>query len=146
MPQFKVAKTDDIKILNNKEMVEDKLYIYKETNKMGRLFYDYDDGTRIEIGSFNNTYRCIDNTLDELNDAIYIVNIDKLRKYKTDGGATTVNIDEIQVNSLIITNKALYIIMTVNREIKEITMMRLHMQDNLKWNDYYEEQNEEQNV
>ena len=27
MPQFKVAKTDDIDKLNNKEFVEDKLYI-----------------------------------------------------------------------------------------------------------------------
>ena len=97
MPQFKVAKTDNINKIKNKEIIEDKLYIYKETKTLGRLFYDFKDGTRIEIGSFDNTYQCV----DKLTEDVCTIDIRLLRKYLPEDNLSTVNTDELQLNSLV---------------------------------------------
>ena len=141
MPQFKVAKTDNIDKLNNKELQEDKLYIYKETNEIGRLYYDYgiDDKTqkpiRLEIGTLDNIYKCI----DDISEDVVTVNINSLRKYSSTEELSIVSIDEIRLNSLVTTNKSLYNIRNIDRDKNIITVRKIYMQHDLEWNDYYYE-------
>lgn len=139
MPQFKVAKTDNINKLNDKQLNEDKLYIYKETNAFGRLFYDFDENTRIEIGSSDNIYHCV----DKLNNDVEIIDINKLRKYLASDELSIVNVDEIQINSLVTNFKSLYNIRDIkkinneNNTKVEITLRKIYTQQDLTWNDYY---------
>lgn len=140
MPQFKVAKTDDITKLNNNEVIEDKLYIYKETNKLGRLFYDYADGTRIEIGALDNIYNCI----DKLTEDVEIIDLNKLRKYSSNNELLMVSTHEVQLNSLVTSDKAIYNIRHIDRQMvgatltTTLTLRRIYIQHDLKWKDYYE--------
>ena len=136
MPQFKVAKTDNLDKIINNETVEDKLYIYKETNTLGRLFYDYADGTRIEIGSFDNTYQCTDNLTTD----VCTVNVTKLRKYLPSDELSTVDSNELQINTLVTSFKSLYVIKDIVRNTNktEVVLRRIYTQHDLKWNDYYE--------
>ena len=119
MPQFKIAKTNDKQKLDDNFIYTDKLYIYKETNKLGRLFFDYDDNTRI------------------------VIDISKLGRYVETGGMYLVGIDELQINSLVSTTNALYNIRHIDRVNEKITVVRLHIQRDLTWNDYYEEDDNE---
>ena len=103
MPQFKVAKTDDKSKLTNKAYKEDTLYLYKETNKIGRLYYDFDDGTRIEIGALENVYSYIGTSTSDT----ITTNISNLRKYLS-STLSTVDINELQINSFVTSSKSLY--------------------------------------
>lgn len=133
MPQFKIAKTSNISKLNNKEFNEDKLYIYKETDKIGRLFYDFKNGARIEIGSNDNVYKCLKNEINEGEP----VSITQLQKYLTTNELSTVNIDEIQINSLVTTDKSLYNIRDIDRNKQTVILRKIYTQQDLKWNNFY---------
>lgn len=133
MPQFKITKTDSRTKLDNNPKTEDKLYILKETNTLGRLFFNYKDGTRIEIGSSDNIYKC---TQSITNDTVSI-SINYLQKYLSNDKMSTVDINEIQINSLVTTEKSLYNIRDIDRTGKKVTLRRIYTQQDLTWNDYY---------
>lgn len=133
MPQFKITKTDSRTKLDNNPKTEDKLYILKETNKLGRLFFNYKDGTRIEIGSADNIYKC---TQSITNDTASI-SINYLQKYLSNDKMSTVDINEIQINSLVTTEKSLYNIRDIDRTGKKVTLRKIYTQQDLTWNDYY---------
>ena len=133
MPQFKVAKTDNITKLTNKAKEEDKLYIYKETNKLGRLYFDFSDGTRIEFGASDNIY----NTNQKLTTAVVTINIANITKYNSDNTYSTVTIDDISLNELVSAGQSLYSIRAINRNTKVLTLRRIYSQKDLTWNDYY---------
>ena len=69
---IKFAKLNDLNLLKDRAKTENKLYVYKETNTNGRIFFDYDDDTRIEISSDKPIYCCEDSciTLDVNNQYI----------------------------------------------------------------------------
>lgn len=133
MPQFKVAKTDNKTKIENNAKTEDKLYIYKETNKFGRIFFNFDENTRIEIGSLDNIYT----TTSNLTKDIETLNINYLKKYNSTDTLSTVSIDEVQINSFVTNNKSLYNIRDINRNTKILTLRRVYTQQDLTWNDYY---------
>lgn len=133
MPQFKVAKTDNKTKIENNVKTEDKLYIYKETNKFGRIFFNFDENTRIEIGSLDNIYT----TTSNLTKDIETLNINYLKKYNSTDTLSTVNIDEVQINSFVTNNKSLYNIRDINRNTKILTLRKVYTQQDLTWNDYY---------
>lgn len=133
MPQFKVAKTDNKTKIENNAKTEDKLYIYKETNKFGRIFFNFDENTRIEIGSLDNIYT----TTSNLTKDIETLNINYLKKYNSTDTLSTVNIDEVQINSFVTNNKSLYNIRDINRNTKILTLRKVYTQQDLTWNDYY---------
>ena len=133
MPQFKVAKTDNKTKIENNAKTEDKLYIYKETNKFGRIFYNFDENTRIEIGSLDNIYT----TTSNLTKDIETLNINYLKKYNSTDTLSTVNIDEVQINSFVTNNKSLYNIRDIDRNTKILTLRKVYTQQDLTWNDYY---------
>lgn len=133
MPQFKVAKTDNKTKIENNVKTEDKLYIYKETNKFGRIFFNFDENTRIEIGSLDNIYT----TTSNLTKDIETLNINYLKKYNSTDTLSTVNIDEVQINSFVTNNKSLYNIRDINRNTKFLTLRKVYTQQDLTWNDYY---------
>lgn len=133
MPQFKVAKSDDINKIQNNAKTEDKLYIYKETNKIGRIFFNFDENTRIEIGSLDNIY----NTTSNLTNDVETLNISAIKKYNANNTLSTVDINEVQINSFVTNNKSLYNIRGINRSTKVLTLRRVYTQQDLTWNDYY---------
>lgn len=133
MPQFKVAKTDNKTKIENNAKTEDKLYIYKETNKFGRIFFNFDENTRIEIGSLDNIYT----TTSNLTKDIETLNINYLKKYNSTDTLSTVNIDEVQINSFVTNNKSLYNIRDIDRNTKILTLRKVYTQQDLTWNDYY---------
>ena len=133
MPQFKVAKTDNKTKIENNAKTEDKLYIYKETNKFGRIFYNFDENTRIEIGSLDNIYT----TTSNLTKDIETLNINYLKKYNSTDTLSTVSIDEVQINSFVTNNKSLYNIRDIDRNTKILTLRKVYTQQDLTWNDYY---------
>lgn len=138
MPQFKVAKTDDIiKIQNDlstdNKLIEDKLYIYKESNKYGRLFFIFDDNTKIEIGSLENIFT----TTLQLTQELEEVSVNDIRKYNSDETQTQVNIDDIQINAFVTNNKALYNVRYIDTENNSLILRRVYAQQDLKWNDHY---------
>ena len=135
MPQFKVAKTDNIIKLNNNKITEDKLYIYKETNKFGRLFYDFEDGARIEVGSLNNVYDYSREILD-LN--IVVMKIEYLDKCLPNGSLTFADSEEIKINDLVVNFKSIYSVRDIDRINRTVTLIQIYRQEDLKWNDYYE--------
>lgn len=132
MPQFKVAKTDVKSKLTNKARKEDTLYLYKETNKIGRLYYDFDDGTRIEIGALENVYSYIGTSTSDT----ITTNISNLRKYLA-STLSTVDINELQINSFVTSSKSLYNIREINRSAKTVTLRKIYSQQDLTWHDYY---------
>lgn len=134
MPQFKVAKTNDKTKLNNNAITEDKLYIYKETDKFGRLFYDFSNGTRIEIGSLDNVYTTQENLVQDTE----ILDCKYLLKYSANDKFSTVDINEVQINSFLISDVSIYNIREINRQTGAIVLRKLYTQEPLKWNDYYE--------
>ena len=133
MPRFKVAKSDNKTKIENNEKTEDKLYIYKETNKLGRLFFNYDENTRIEIGALDNVYT----TNSDLINDVEILNVNYLKKYGATDTLNNVSIDEVQVNSLVTNNKSLYNIRVIDRSTKNLTLRKIYEQQDLAWNDYY---------
>ena len=134
MPQFKIAKTDEKTKLANNTITEDKLYIYKETNTFGHIFYDFDDGTRIKIGSLNNVYKINNKILTE--ESGYI-EIKDLSKYESLTFAAE-DINNVQINSLVISNQSIYNIRQIDRLTGRILLRKLYTQKDLQWNDYYE--------
>ena len=133
MPQFKITKTDSRTKLDNNPKTEDKLYILKETNTLGRLFFNYKDGTRIEIGSSDNIYKCTQSITND----IVSISINYLQKYLSNDKMSTVDINEIQINSLVTTEKSLYNIRDIDRTGKTVTLRKIYTQQDLTWNDYY---------
>lgn len=133
MPQFKIAKSDSKSKIENNAKTEDKLYIYKETNKIGRIFFNFDDNTRIEIGSLDNIY----NTTSNLTKDVETLNVSYIKKYNANNTLSTVSIDEVQINSFVTNNKSLYNIRDINRSTKVLTLRKVYSQQDLTWNDYY---------
>ena len=138
MPQFKVAKTDNKDKLNNNSFTEDKLYIYKETNKLGRLFYDFDDNTRIELGHLNEVYEIT----RELPDNVSYISIISIRKFDNDDSGNSVgrsvNIDEIQINSIVTNRKSIYYITGIDKNTGRLYLRKIYTPEKLTWTDYYE--------
>lgn len=138
MPQIKFAKTDNINIFDKKSTIitEDKLYICKENKNFGRIFYDYDDNTRIEIGSLNHTYTCVRPLINDIEN----VKSSDLRKYisPTNSHMSVARCNEIQLNSLVTSDKTIYCIKNIDYDKQIITLIKIYKQQDLKWNDYYE--------
>ena len=147
MPQIRFAKSDDITLIrNDKEnnenklyYIEDKLYIFKETNKIGRLFYNIDNENQIEIGSLDDIYYCNEKlSLDREE-----IDINSLVKFDEKGegvllNSNAIDIDNIKINSFIINEQSIYNIRSIDRNNKTIVAIKIYAQKDLTWIDYYE--------
>ena len=65
------------------------------------------------------------------------ISINYLQKYLSNDKLSTVDINEIQINSLVTTEKSLYNIRDIDRTGKKVTLRKIYTQQDLTWNDYY---------
>lgn len=134
MPQIKFAKTENIENLKDKEKVEDKLYIIKQTNNRGKIYYDFDNETRIEIESDTYVY-LTDYALPSETTSISTNIIHRfINNEKQD-----VTAKDIKINELIMdyTSSNIYTIIDIDLDNNVLQIKKLFTQHPLKWNDYY---------
>lgn len=135
MPQFKVAKTDELSKLQNTENCEDKMYIYRDTSKIARLFYDFNENERVEIGASPKVYQC----LRPLSNSLELIFPQDLKECTIVGDELRdVNVDTLMPNSLIISEDALYNIIVIEYSTKAVYAKKVYYRKPLLWNDYYE--------
>lgn len=139
MPEIQFYKTKDVnKILTNKN--EDSLFIVKGNGNSAKIYYDYDDETRLEIGSIDNVLY----TNVSLSEKTATVSINNFFTYKSNGDKSIVvsPYSEIEDSKLVFTsNQALYVIKKINLATtianSTVTLAKLYQQEKPKWNEYF---------
>lgn len=139
MPEIQFYKTKDVnKILTNKN--EDSLFIVKGNGNSAKIYYDYDDETRLEIGSIDNVLY----TNVSLSEKTATVSINNFFTYKSNGDKSIVAspYSEIEDSKLVFTsNQALYVIKKINLATtianSTVTLAKLYQQEKPKWNEYF---------
>ena len=123
--------------------IADSLYIIKDRGDRARIYYDYDNNTRLEIGSLDNVLYCeIDN---KENNNILLVNSSDLYKFTLNGIKTklTSPYSEIELNKIVTTPNELYIIKQIipNNDSSilnnELLLIKIYEPKKLQWNEYF---------
>lgn len=131
--QFFKSKNDaKVQLLNK---VTDSLYIIKDRGNRARIYYDYDESTRLEIGSLDNLLYCSNY---EVNNDIIIAELNNFYKY-TETGAKVILQEpffEIEINKLVAANDGLYVIKKINSN-NTCNLARIYKQQDLEWNEYF---------
>ena len=131
--QFFKSKNDaKVQLLNK---VTDCLYIIKDRGNRARIYYDYDDSTRLEIGSLDNLLYCSNY---EVNNDIIIAKLNNFYKYTETGTKVILQepFVEVEINKLIATDDGLYVIKKINSD-NTCNLARIYKQQNLEWNEYF---------
>lgn len=139
MPEIQFYKTKNInKILSTKK--EDSLFIVKGNGNSAKIYYDYDDETRLEIGSIDSVLY----TNLSLNEKTENVNINNFFTYKANGDKAIIANPYlgIEENKLVFTaNQSLYVIKKINittpSNDSTVTLAKLYQQEKPKWNEYF---------
>ena len=131
--QFFKSKNDaKVQLLNK---VTDCLYIIKDRGNRARIYYDYDDSTRLEIGSLDNLLYCSNY---EVNNDIIIAELNNFYKYTETGTKVILQepFFEIEINKLVAANDGLYVIKKINSD-NTCNLARIYKQQDLEWNEYF---------
>lgn len=131
--QFFKSKNDaKIQLLNK---VTDCLYIIKDRGNRARIYYDYDDSTRLEIGSLDNLLYCSNY---EVNNDIIIAELNNFYKYTETGTKVILQepFVEVEINKLTATDDGLYVIKKINSD-NTCNLARIYKQQDLEWNEYF---------
>lgn len=131
--QFFKSKNDaKVQLLNK---VTDCLYIIKDRGNRARIYYDYDDSTRLEIGSLDNLLYCSNY---EVNNDIIIAELNNFYKYTETGTKVILQepFFEIEINKLVAANDGLYVIKKINSN-NTCNLARIYKQQDLEWNEYF---------
>ena len=140
MPQFKIAKTmyvNNLPAINNGS--EDTLYIVKNKNKFGELYYDYSNGNRIKLSESNQIYK-----YNEILNNPSVVNISNLQilKFNINGNEVSSTSQSISgtssnnnmfVNQFVLTNNGVGIITDINDT--KISLVPFYVDNPLQWVD-----------
>lgn len=127
---------------NNKiqDKVTDSLYIIKDSNNRGRIYYDYDENTRIEIGSNDNVLYYNDAT----NNTVVIALKSKFNVLTSNGYKQQISypFNELEVNKVVATPSSIYIIKQVGPGTDALTdnqvrMVKLYEPKKLAWTEYF---------
>lgn len=126
---------------NNKiqDKVTDSLYIIKDSNNRGRIYYDYDKDTRIEIGSTDNVLYYNDIT----NNTVVIALKSNFNILKSNGYKQLISspFNELEVNKIVATPYSIYIIKQVgpigDLTNNQVRMVKLYEPKKLEWNEYF---------
>ena len=136
MPKFKVAKTPlnitDVKLA---QLQEDRLIIKKDSDTFGRIYFDYDENTRIEIRSLNVAY-CSELTLNKNESNIHKTN---LYEYGNDNNSD-LNLDDIFIGSIVVdaNSENIGIIVSKDYSTNLFKVKTMYSKSYLMWNDYFE--------
>ena len=131
--QFFKSKNDaKVQLLNK---VTDCLYIIKDRGNRARIYYDYDDSTRLEIGSLDNLLYCSNY---EVNNDIIITELNNFYKYTETGTKVILQepFVEVEINKLVATDDGLYVIKKINSD-NTCNLARIYKQQDLEWNEYF---------
>lgn len=131
--QFFKSKNDaKVQLLNK---VTDCLYIIKDRGNRARIYYDYDDSTRLEIGSLDNLLYCSNY---EVNNDIIIAKLNNFYKYTETGTKVILQepFVEVEINKLTATDDGLYVIKKINSD-NTCNLARIYKQQDLEWNEYF---------
>lgn len=131
--QFFKSKSDaKVQLLNK---VSDCLYIIKDRGNRARIYYDYDDSTRLEIGSLDNLLYCSNY---EVNNDIIIAELNNFYKYTETGTKVILQepFVEVEINKLVTTDDGLYVIKKINSD-NTCNLARIYKQQDLEWNEYF---------
>lgn len=131
--QFFKSKNDaKVQLLNK---VTDSLYIIKDRGNRARIYYDYDESTRLEIGSLDNLLYCSNY---EVNNDIIIAELNNFYKYTETGTKVILQepFFEIEINKLVAANDGLYVIKKINSN-NTCNLARIYKQQDLEWNEYF---------
>lgn len=126
---------------NNKiqDKVTDRLYIIKDSNNRGRIYYDYDKDTRIEIGSSDNVLYYNNTT----NNTVVIALKSNFNILKSNGYKQQISspFNELEVNKIVATSSSIYIIKQVgpidDLTNNQVRMVKLYEPKKIAWNDYF---------
>ena len=138
MPQFKIAKTKYVnKLPTNLE--EDTLYIVKNKNNFGELYYDYDNNNRIKLSNSNQIYKYNGILIDPIVVNIsnlqiirYVINgIDIQRIPESISGTSSDN--NIFINQFVLANNGVGIITDVNDTL--VSLVPFYVDNPLQWVD-----------
>ena len=131
--QFFKSKSDaKVQLLNK---VTDCLYIIKDRGNRARIYYDYDDSTRLEIGSLDNLLYCSNY---EVNNDIIIAELNNFYKYTETGTKVILQepFVEVEINKLVAADDGLYVIKKINSD-NTCNLARIYKQQDLEWNEYF---------
>lgn len=131
--QFFKSKNDaKVQLLNK---VTDCLYIIKDRGNRARIYYDYDDSTRLEIGSLDNLLYCSNY---EVNNDIIIAELNNFYKYTETGTKVILQepFVEVEINKLVAADDGLYVIKKINSD-NTCNLARIYKQQDLEWNEYF---------
>lgn len=131
--QFFKSKNDaKVQLLNK---VTDSLYIIKDRGNRARIYYDYDESTRLEIGSLDNLLYCSNY---EVNNDIIIAELNNFYKYTETGTKVILQepFVEVEINKLTATDDGLYVIKKINSD-NTCNLARIYKQQDLEWNEYF---------
>ena len=131
--QFFKSKNDaKVQLLNK---VTDCLYIIKDRGNRARIYYDYDESTRLEIGSLDNLLYCSNY---EVNNDIIIAELNNFYKYTETGTKVILQepFVEVEINKLVATDDGLYVIKKINSD-NTCNLARIYKQQDLEWNEYF---------
>ena len=131
--QFFKSKSDaKVQLLNK---VSDCLYIIKDRGNRARIYYDYDDSTRLEIGSLDNLLYCSNY---EVNNDIIIAELNNFYKYTETGTKVILQepFVEVEINKLVAADDGLYVIKKINSD-NTCNLARIYKQQDLEWNEYF---------
>lgn len=126
MSSFKINKTEQ-NVLDVLNKIENRLIVKKENN-VARLFFDYDEDTRLEIKSINTTYHS-NVSLNTSSDTITI-NKNSLSVYGNIENANNVNL-----GLLVSDGSNIGIISGIENDNVTITM--IYKPQTITWNEYY---------
>lgn len=126
MSSFKINKTEQ-NVLDVLNKIENRLIVKKENN-VARLFFDYDEDTRLEIKSINTTYHS-NVSLNTSSDTITI-NKNSLSVYGDIENANNVNL-----GLLVSDGSNIGIISGIEND--NITITMIYKPQTITWNEYY---------
>lgn len=142
MPQFKVAKTKLIGNLPN-EYSEDTLYLVKNKENYGELYYDYDSETRIKLSDSNQIYECNDNITLNNGIATLFTNQIKLLNIKLENGRLikeSISLNQIDSNKcnifigqFVLAPNGIFMIKNITNST--ITVIEFYLEKPLEWTD-----------
>ena len=132
MSEFKVAKTKkDISEIIDK--IENRLIIKKVNDIKGKLFFEYDNKTRLEISNTNNAYFSKTKFTDD-NTKILIDNIVNLND-ANNINAISINKDNLELNVLIYDGENIGVVTEYDETTNMINIVRIYQPKSLTWID-----------
>lgn len=127
MPSFEINKTDK-DIVNILPKYENR-FIVKKDNNIAKLYFDYDDKTRLEIKSTNYAYQ---SSLPLTSQSE--ISIDYISLINDDNRKITIN--DIITGSFIVDGTNIGIIKNINKDENKITIELIYSTQKVLWGSF----------